>query len=126
MTLDEGLVDRVDRAARKLWTTRSGFTRKALQEAREGAPASPRLRGSARPGRGIRRLGIGAGVARLKRGEVRWYRFARPDKNRPVVILTRDSILEYLGEATIAPITRTVRGIASLWGRRTGCRSPVR
>jgi mRNA interferase MazF len=44
---------------------------------------------------------------------VRWYRFPRPDKNRPVVILTRDSVLEYLGEATVAPITRTVRGIPS-------------
>jgi mRNA interferase MazF len=49
----------------------------------------------------------------LRRGEVRWYAFARPDKKRPVVILTRDSVLEYLGEATIAPITRTVRGIPS-------------
>jgi mRNA interferase MazF len=52
-------------------------------------------------------------VARLRRGEVRWYRFARPDKQRPVVILTRDSILEYLGEVSVAPITTTVRGIAS-------------
>lgn len=52
-------------------------------------------------------------MARLSRGEVRWYRFARPDKQRPVVILTRDSVLEYLGEATVAPITRTVRGIPS-------------
>jgi len=52
-------------------------------------------------------------VARLRRGEVRWYAFARPDKKRPVVILTRDSVLEYLEEATIAPITRTVRGIPS-------------
>lgn len=52
-------------------------------------------------------------MARLRRGEVRWYRFPRPDKNRPVVILTRDSVLEYLGEATVAPITRTVRGIPS-------------
>lgn len=33
MTLDERLVARVDRAARKLGTTRSGFTRKALQDA---------------------------------------------------------------------------------------------
>jgi len=49
----------------------------------------------------------------VRRGEVRWYQFARPDKRRPVVILTRDSILEYLGETTIAPITRTVRGIPS-------------
>jgi len=52
-------------------------------------------------------------VARLRRGEVRWYRFARPEKRRPVLILTRDSVLEYLGEATVAPITRTVRGIPS-------------
>lgn len=44
---------------------------------------------------------------------MRWYAFARPDKKRPVVVLTRDSVLEYLGEATIAPITRTVRGIPS-------------
>lgn len=52
-------------------------------------------------------------MARLNRGEVRWYTFARPDKKRPVVILTRNSVLEYLGEATVAPITRTVRGIPS-------------
>lgn len=52
-------------------------------------------------------------MARLRRGEVRWYAFARPDKRRPVVVLTRDSVLEYLGEATVAPITRTVRGIPS-------------
>lgn len=49
----------------------------------------------------------------MRRGEVRWYEFPRPDKKRPVVILTRDSVLEYLGEATVAPITRTVRGIPS-------------
>lgn len=33
MTLDERLVDRVDRAARKLGKTRSAFTRDALREA---------------------------------------------------------------------------------------------
>jgi mRNA interferase MazF len=49
----------------------------------------------------------------MKRGEVRWYRFASPDKRRPVVILTRDSIIEYLNEVTVAPVTRTVRGIPS-------------
>jgi mRNA interferase MazF len=47
----------------------------------------------------------------MKRGEVRWYRFARPDKNRPVVILTRDSALEFLGEVTVAPITSIIRDI---------------
>lgn len=49
----------------------------------------------------------------MKRGEIRWYKFARPDKQRPVLILTRDSVLEYLGEATVAPITSTVRDIPS-------------
>jgi mRNA interferase MazF len=49
----------------------------------------------------------------MKRGEVRWYRFSRPDKKRPVVILTRDSALEFLGEVTIAPITSTIREIPS-------------
>jgi mRNA interferase MazF len=47
----------------------------------------------------------------VRRGEVRWYRFAKPDKRRPVVLLTRDSILEYLGEVTVAPVTSTIRDI---------------
>jgi mRNA interferase MazF len=49
----------------------------------------------------------------MKRGEVRWYKFGSPDKKRPVVILTRNSILEYLGEVTIVPITSTIRDIPS-------------
>jgi mRNA interferase MazF len=58
----------------------------------------------------------------MKRGEVRWYKFKQPDKKRPVVILTRNSILEYLGEVTIAPITSTIRDIPSevLLSRRDG------
>jgi mRNA interferase MazF len=49
----------------------------------------------------------------MKRGEVRWYKFKSPDKKRPVVILTRNSILEYLGEVTVAPVTSTIRDIPS-------------
>ena len=49
----------------------------------------------------------------MKRGEIRWYKFSHPDKKRPVLILTRSSILEYFGEVTIAPITTTVRDIPS-------------
>lgn len=49
----------------------------------------------------------------MNRGEVRWYKFNPPDKKRPVVLLTRDSIIEYLGEVTIAPITSTIRDIPS-------------
>jgi mRNA interferase MazF len=49
----------------------------------------------------------------MKRGEIRWYRFQTPDKRRPVVILTRDSVIDYLGEVTIAPITSNIRDIPS-------------
>jgi mRNA interferase MazF len=49
----------------------------------------------------------------MRRGEVRWYKFSPPDKKRPVLLLTRDAILEYLGDVTIAPITSTIRDIPS-------------
>jgi len=49
----------------------------------------------------------------MKHGEIRWYKFLKPDKKRPVLILTRDSVLEYLGEVTVAPITSMVRDIPS-------------
>lgn len=48
----------------------------------------------------------------MRRGEVRWYKFAGPaDKRRPVLVLTRDSAIEFLREITIAPITSTIRDI---------------
>jgi mRNA interferase MazF len=49
----------------------------------------------------------------MRRGEIRWYRFGRPDKKRPVLILTRDSVMDVLGEVTVAPVTTTVRDIPS-------------
>ena len=49
----------------------------------------------------------------MKRGEIRWYKFKLPDKKRPILILTRDSVLKYLGEVTVAPVTLTVRDIPS-------------
>lgn len=49
----------------------------------------------------------------MKQGEVRWYKFKPPDKKRPVLILTRTSVIEYLGEVTVAPITSTIRDIPS-------------
>ncbi len=49
----------------------------------------------------------------MKHGEIRWYKFINPDKKRPVLILTRNSIIEYLDEITIAPVTGTIRNIPS-------------
>lgn len=44
---------------------------------------------------------------------MRWYKFRQPDKKRPVVLLTRSSALEFLGEITVAPVTSTIRDIPS-------------
>lgn len=49
----------------------------------------------------------------IARGDVRLYRFASPDKKRPVVVLTRDSAIGYLATVTVAPITSTIRGVPS-------------
>jgi mRNA interferase MazF len=52
-------------------------------------------------------------AGRIARGDVRLYRFASPDKARPVVVLTRDSAVQYLATVTVAPITSTIRGVPS-------------
>jgi mRNA interferase MazF len=52
-------------------------------------------------------------AGRIARGDVRLYQFAPPDKNRPVVVLTRDSAISYLSTVTVAPITSTIRGVPS-------------
>ncbi len=49
----------------------------------------------------------------IARGEIRLYRFPHPDKQRPVVVLTRESAIAYLSAVTVAPITSTVRGVPS-------------
>ncbi len=52
-------------------------------------------------------------ASRIARGDVRLYRFAPPDKKRPVVVLTRGSAITYLSTVTVAPITSTIRGVPS-------------
>lgn len=52
-------------------------------------------------------------AGRIVRGDVRLYKFAPPDKNRPVVVLTRDSAIAYLSTVTVAPITSAIRGVPS-------------
>jgi mRNA interferase MazF len=49
----------------------------------------------------------------IARGDIRLYRFAPPDKERPVVVLTRESATAYLSTVTVAPITSTIRGVPS-------------
>ena len=52
-------------------------------------------------------------AAGIRRGDVRLYQFAPPDKKRPVVVLTRISAIGYLSTVTVAPVTSTIRGVPS-------------
>ena len=49
----------------------------------------------------------------MRRGEIRWYIFRNPDKRRPVLILTRDEVVDRLNEVIVVPVTRTVRGLTT-------------
>jgi mRNA interferase MazF len=40
-------------------------------------------------------------------------RFPSPDKQRPVLVMTRGSSIAYLARVTVAPITSTIRGVPS-------------
>lgn len=52
-------------------------------------------------------------AGRVERGEIRLYRFTPPDKQRPVLVLTRQSATAYLNSVTVAPVTSAIRGVPS-------------
>lgn len=52
-------------------------------------------------------------AGRISRGEVRLCGFAAPDKPRPVVVLTRERLIDHLAAVTVAPVTSTIRGAPS-------------
>ena len=41
------------------------------------------------------------------------YRFAPPDKRRPVLVLSRPAALVRIGTAIVAPVTTAIRGLPS-------------
>ena len=47
----------------------------------------------------------------MKRGDICWYTFQKPNKRRPVLILTRDSAIAVLNAVSVAPLSSTIRGI---------------
>lgn len=49
----------------------------------------------------------------LSWGDIRLVEFGRPDKMRPALVLSRPVGLVALNAVTVAPITRTIRGIRS-------------
>ena len=50
---------------------------------------------------------------RVGRGEVWTYEFRKPDKRRPVVVLSRPEAIAVLHTVMVAPVTSTIRGIPS-------------
>jgi mRNA interferase MazF len=52
-------------------------------------------------------------AAGVRRGEIWLFAFEPPDKRRPVLVLTRDSVIPFLHSVLVAPITGSVRGIPS-------------
>jgi mRNA interferase MazF len=62
----------------------------------------------------------------LTRGEIWLYRFKSPDKQRPVLILTRPEMIRVLNTVTVAALTRTIRGVASevVVGEECGLKEP--
>jgi mRNA interferase MazF len=49
----------------------------------------------------------------VSRGEVWRYRFASPDKIRPVLVLTRQEVIGLLHTVMVAPVTSSIRGAPS-------------
>lgn len=49
----------------------------------------------------------------LRRGDIYLYKFKKPDKTRPIVIISRDDVIPLLHTVMIAPILSTIYGIPS-------------
>jgi mRNA-degrading endonuclease toxin of MazEF toxin-antitoxin module len=47
----------------------------------------------------------------IARGDIRWYRFDRPDKRRPVLLLGRQEALASWSQVPVIPFTTQARGL---------------
>ena len=47
------------------------------------------------------------------RGQIWLYAFSRPDKRRPVLVLTRQEVIDLLHTVMVAPVTSTIHGVPS-------------
>jgi mRNA interferase MazF len=47
---------------------------------------------------------------RIDRGQIWQFAFSRPDKRRPVLVLSRSEVIGLLHTVMVAPITSTIRG----------------
>ena len=62
----------------------------------------------------------------VSRGEIWSYRFQAPDKRRPVLVLSRDTVIPLLHTVMVAPVTSSIRGAPSevLVGSDEGLKHP--
>jgi mRNA interferase MazF len=51
-------------------------------------------------------------VAVIERGDIRWFRFERPDKRRPVLVLGRTDLLPRWSLVPVIPLSTQIRGLA--------------
>ncbi len=65
-------------------------------------------------------------MAEVGRGEIWMFAFPKPDKKRPVLVLTRADMIGRLRTVTVAPITSTIRGVPSevVVGTESGLKTP--
>ena len=47
----------------------------------------------------------------IARGDIRWFRFASPDKRRPVLVLGRPDVLPSLSQVPVIPLSTQARGL---------------
>lgn len=50
---------------------------------------------------------------RVARGDIWMYEFKAPDKRRPVVVLSRQSVIPLLRTVMVAPVTSAIHGVPS-------------
>ena len=50
---------------------------------------------------------------RVTRGDIWMYDFAKPDKSRPVLVISRQSVIPLLRTVMVAPITSAIHGVPS-------------
>lgn len=62
----------------------------------------------------------------MRRGEVWWAELPPPVKSRPVVVLTRNAVVDTIGSVVVALVTRTRRGLPTevALGRMEGLPAP--
>ena len=65
-------------------------------------------------------------MAEVSRGQIWQFAFPRPDKRRPVLVLTRQDMIKRLETVTVAPLTSTIRGVPSevVVGTEVGLKRP--